>query len=214
MSREERGRVQVDGIHALVGQARRDDGADLDAVRTQGQPDERGRAPVADEARAEIEQLADDRRVDERASGLELVAREQRALGGLGAPRRELRRPAEIVPEDDLARLHRKDLGQRRCRDLRDLVRVAEAAEVHEQPREGGKVELPAPPERLGQRGEREGQRLEQRRGVLRQRALGLEVQCADDQLPEAQRERELAPDAGKCRDVVGIRPDVVGSLW
>ena len=113
-----------------------DERADLLAVGTQGQPHER--RPIRE---ARLEELAHDRGLDRFPRAGDLLGRERRRPDRLRPPGGELHGRAGLVPEDDLAHLERDDLRERGGPDRRDLVRVAHAADVDEEPREGGQIE-------------------------------------------------------------------------
>jgi hypothetical protein len=209
VSDEHGGRVQIDGIHRLVREARRDDGADLDSVRTKRQPHEGRATAVAAPAGTQLEQLADDRMIDERPRGRDLGRSQVRSDGVLRAPGRQLGGGGRLVPDDDLARLHRENPGERRRGDPGDLVGFAKASDVHEEPRECREVERPASAQRLCERLQHRGERLEQLGRILGQGSLRLQVEGSDHELSHAQGHGDLRADPGERRYVVRIRADI-----
>ena len=188
-----------------------DERAELAGIRAERQPDDRLGARACHGGVAELEHLADDARIRLRARRLELVdARAVRCGRLVDVPDGELGRRAELVPDDDLARLDREHARERRgaraprcrpdrggCRDGRRVARAPARSSVR------------LAPERLRERCERADERPERLGGAVRERALGLDVEHADDRSADAQRDRELGDDARERGDVVGIDRDV-----
>ena len=93
---------------------------------------------------------APDRRRSDRSARVRSRCRRARASCAASArlPRRKLGRGAELAPGHDLALGHGQHLRERRRAERRDVERLAEAAEVDEQPRERGEIESAARPRR------------------------------------------------------------------
>ena len=158
MSGEHGRRVETLGTDSASAAA--DERADVLTVRTQRKPDD-GHAASCRAGRGR-------RRADGPGPG-------RRGCERCRAPRRSEATPprsethdasstgrADLVPHPDLARLEPEDAGERRGRERRDLVRVAQAAEVDEEPRERGQVEPARRSEGRGLRRERCGERAEE----------------------------------------------------
>ena len=144
--------------------------------------------------RRQVDELADRARVDERACDRSSSLVKCRAIRSVRAPRRRAPADAELAPRPDLAPPDLEHLRERGRRESRDLRRVAKASEVDEEPGESGQVERSrAVSQTDGQGREQVGQRPQELRRVLGQRALGVEVQHADDDAPGTQRQGDLA---------------------
>ncbi len=84
---------------------------------------------------------------------------------------------------------------------------------MNEEPRESGEVQRSARLESLDPRSERQGERLQRLFCRLREHALGLDVEHADDPALGAERNGDLGPDAGERSDVVRVRTNVRDEL-
>ena len=85
----------------------------------------------------------------------------------------------ELAPDHDLRRFHRKNARKRGRGQGRDVDRVAEAAEMDEEPRERREVERPSRPQGLRGRSERANEGSERLGRFVGQRSLGLDVEDA-----------------------------------
>jgi hypothetical protein len=161
--REDGSGVELHGIHAPCRRSAPDQRSDLLPVGPQRKPDER--SPV----RVRLEQLADDRRLHSCSCAIEQVCGKSVRAPILSAPCRQLHRQPGVVPHEDLTRLEREHLRQRRSGERGDLPGVADAADVREQPCERGQVEHPLGQMDLCQRREHGGELLHDLDGVFGQ---------------------------------------------
>ncbi len=172
VSREHRGRVELDGIDSLVGSNRRHERAQIGPARPERKPDERAEPPCGARRPVHVEELADDVRIHERARHTELGLREGPSVAVVRAPRRELDRRPVLVPDDDLAHVGRQHSRERCGGEAGDLVGVTQPAQMHEQPRERGQVERAAHAKRLRERSEDRREWADELRHALRERTL------------------------------------------
>ena len=154
-----------------------DQRTELARVRAERKPDDR--ALVRSARRSELEHLADDTRIRSGTSDVQLVGRERRSSAGLRSPDRELGQCARLAPDHDLRRFHREDARKRCCGQGRDVDRVAEAAEMDEEPRQRGEIERPSRPQGLRGRSEGANEGYERLGRLVGQRSLGLDIEDA-----------------------------------
>ena len=151
-----------------------------------------------------LELRAPGRRRSDRSARARHRSRRPRAVGASRSPtstHASSTRRSDLVPDEDLCRLDREHARQRRGGERRDLVRSAEAAEVHEEPSEPREVERSVGAERVGQRREGARERTERVCGAVGEARARTRCSGPRRHSPDAQRDRQLGDDA---RESVG----------